>query len=262
MTKNRINQIILTILCLGVFTVGAARAEETAPPEAPACKAITVEQLQARITEATKNFKDFTTTAVVKDKNKKAMNKIEPGLQQLYESKSANISYKAPDKLKIEGKLGMVRAEYIVNGVIKTTRAPQISFRERKDYKDDPSKLQDALDVGLITPQLWKYRRLEIQTDPEAEKAGEIKVRYYFPKGDMNYTIWLDAKNLWLKRYEKREADGKFRVKVVYSMPMEIKDVIWLPTRVEMFDPDGNRAGMMEYTNIKANTGIDDKVFE
>ncbi len=258
MTRNRTIGIILAIGCMCVFAVGVSYAED----QAPACEPITVEQLQARITEATRNFKDIKMTGVVRDKNKKAMSKIEPGLQQAYESKSANISFKAPDKLKIEGKLGMVRAEYIISGTIKTTRAPQISFRERKDYKDDPSKLQDALDIGMITTGLWRYRRLEIQADPDADKAGEIRVRYYFPKGDMNYTIWLDAKNLWLKRYEKREANGKLRVKVVYSIPMEIKDVIWVPTRVEMFASDGDRAGMMEYTDIKVNAGIDDKVFE
>lgn len=255
MTRSRMCCIVTAIM---VLATGAAFAEDSstvsASPE--------VEALQIRIAEKTKNFRDLTATGVVKEKNKKAMSKIEPGLQQLYESKSANILLKHPDKLKIEGKLGMVKAEYIINGTIKTTRAPQISFRDRKDFKEDPSKLQDALDIGLVTTSLWKWRKLEIQSDPDAEKAGEIKLRYYYPKGDMIYLIWLDAENLWLKRYEKRDCNGKLRVKVVYSMPLETKDVTWLPTRVEMFSPDGDRAGMMEYTNIKVNAGIDDKAFE
>jgi outer membrane lipoprotein-sorting protein len=259
MIRSKEVAIILAVLCLCGLAASAALADEPAP--AP-CAPTTVEELQARITEATKNFADFSATGVVREKNKKAMSKIEPGLQQLYESKSANIFLKAPDKLKIEGKLGMVRAEYIISGTTKLTRAPQISFRDPKDYKDDPPKLQDALDIGLITSSLWKWRKLEIQPDPDADKAGEIKLRYYYPKGDMIYLIWLDAKDLWLKRFEKREANGNLRVKVVYSMPMEIKDVIWAPTRVEMFAPDGERAGMMEYTNIRVNAGVDDKLFE
>lgn len=220
------------------------------------------DELKLRIEQATAGFKDITFVGTVTYKNKKAMAKIDSNYVRLYDFQSARVYYKEPDKLRIEGKLGMVKFEYICNGSLKIVRAPAIRFINRKDYADDPAKLQDAFDLGLVTPSLWRHRRIEIVEDSEAAGRGEVKLRLRWPKGDMTHFAWLDAKDLWLKSFEKRSADGKLLFRVHYSNPRRVGDVIWMPTKIEVYTSDGEKAGSTEYSDIKVNSDISDSLFE
>lgn len=224
--------------------------------------AITEQEFRARVVEATKGFQDITMVGTVSHSNKKALAKIDPAYSRIYDFRSASVSFRYPDKLRMEGKLGMVKFEYIVNGGVKVFRAPTVRISKKEDYSDDPAKTQNALDVGLVTPSLWSNRRVEIQDDPDAHACGEIKLRLYWPKGDMIYLAWVDAKDLYLKRFEKRDAQNVLQVKVVYSEPVKAGGVIWMPTKVEVYAPDGEKAGESEMRDIKVNTGLQDSLFQ
>jgi outer membrane lipoprotein-sorting protein len=223
---------------------------------------MTDQEFKARVTEATKGFRDLVFTATVSYKNKKALAKIDPAYAQLYDFSSAQISYKHPDKLRMDGKLGMVRFEYIVNGGLKLFRAPSVRISKKEDYSDDPAKTQDALDIGLVTPSLWKVRRIEIIDDAEAAAAGEVKLRLHWPKGNMALFAWVDATDMFLKRFEKRDAENRLQVRVVYSEPRRFAGVIWLPTKVDICGPDGEKAGTSEVSDVKVNTSLPDSLFE
>ncbi len=223
---------------------------------------LTEADLRLRIQQVSSELKDISFLGTVTYKNKKAMEKIESNYARLYDFQSARVYYKEPDKLRIEGKLGMVKFEYICNGSLKIVRAPAIRFTNRKDYSNDPAKLQDALDIGLVTTSLWRHRRIEVLDDPEASSNGEIKVRLRWPKGEVAHIIWLDAKDLWLKRFEKRAADGTLIFRVNYSNPRKVGNVIWIPTTIDVYTSDGEKAGSTEYSDIKVNTGLADSLFE
>lgn len=139
--------------------------------------AITGQELKARVEAATKDFKDIDMLGTVVESDMGAIEKVEPSYARLYELKSAKISLKTPDKLRIEGKLGMVKFEYIINDGVKITRAPMVRFKKREDYKNDPAKLQEPLDIGLITPTIWRKRSVEIVDDAEATRNSEILLR-------------------------------------------------------------------------------------
>ncbi|MGC8862092.1 MAG: hypothetical protein ACP5R5_04855, partial [Armatimonadota bacterium] len=136
--------IIVLLICVGTQT--------------GACGTMTEQELKARIEQATSGFKDITMVGVVTYKNKKAIARIDSNYARLYDFKSATVSFKDPDKLRMDGKLGMVKFEYIVNGWIKIVRAPTIRFTKREDFTGDPAKLQDAFDLGIVTPALWLNR--------------------------------------------------------------------------------------------------------
>jgi outer membrane lipoprotein-sorting protein len=224
--------------------------------------AITSGELRAKVEAATKCLEDISMTGTVTQSNKDAIAKIDQNYTRLYEFKSAKVMYKLPDKMRMEGKLGMVRFEYIINGCTKIFRASPIRINKRSDYSDDPAKLQSALDIGLITPTLWDNRKVEIIDDVEAKDNGEIKLQLKWPKGDMQIFIWIDEKDLWLKKLEKRDGQGNLKVKVVYSNPKNIDGLVWLPTKTEMFAVDGDKAGTTEMSDIKYNSGLPDSLFE
>ncbi len=245
--------VLTTAIALLAVAASYAESVVAASPE---------EQLKARITEATKGFQDIKMDVTVTQKDKKALMKVQSAYSRLYDFKSATIHVKQPDKMRTEGRLGMVRFEYIINGSDKLIRSPSINFNKRESYPDDPSKLQDALDMGLITPSIWRTRGMQIIDDPEAKATGEIKVRYFFPRGDMLYYIWLDEKDLWLKRFEKRRADSTLEVSFVYSNPQHFGDVIWMPTKTEMFASDGSKAGTLESSKVEVNANPPDTLFQ
>ena len=222
---------------------------------------ITEQDLKDRIQEATKNFSDMTATVTVREKNKEALKKVEESYARLYEFQSATLSLKAPDKIRIDAKLGMVKFEYIVAGGKKIFRAPKARINKVDDYSKEPAKLQSPLDLGIVTPQLWVGRHVEVVDDPDAEAKGEIKMKLTWLKGDMVNYAWLDATNLWLKAFEKRDSRNNLLARVVYSNPQNVNAVIWMPTRVELYAPDGTKAGATELTDIKVNNNLPDSLF-
>ncbi len=251
-------------VCIGAVTVCVAvtRALCAVPASGNLQMYISEGELRSRITEATKSFQDLTMVGTVIYKDRKALAKIESAYSMLYDFKSATISFKYPDKLRMDGKLGMVRFEYIVNGSTKLIRAPSVRINKKEDYSNDPAKTQSALDIGLVTPSLWQKRKVELVNDLEAAVKGEFKLRLRWPKGDMIYYIWIDAKDLYLKMFEKRDAQGRLQIRVVYSNPKKFGGVIWVPTRVEVIGPDGDKAGVSEFSDVKVNTGLPDFLFE
>ena len=224
--------------------------------------AITEEELKARVTESTKGFEDLTMVGTAVYKDKKALAKVEPTYARLYDFNTANILFKPPDKMRMESKLGMVRVEYIINGSKKILRAPMLKVNKVEDFTGDPAKLHDAFDLGLITPGLWRNRRVEVLDAPEAQAKGEIKLRLRWAKGDMILLAWIDAENLWLKRFEKRDPENKLQVRMVYSDAKRVGDIIWVPAKAEMFTSDGEKAGTTQFTDMKVNTQLADSLFE
>ncbi len=219
-------------------------------------------ELKARVEAATKDLKDISATCIVTYQDKKALEKIDTSYSAFYDFKSAKLTFKQPDKLRLEGKLGMVKFEYIMNGTVKIVRAPMVRIKSKKDYAHDPAKTQTALDIGLITSSLWNNRTVEVVTDDEARANGEIKLSLRWPNNTMISTAWLDATDLYLKRFEKRDAQNNLKVRAVYSEPRRFGDVIWMPTRVDIYGPDGARAGTSELTDVKVNIGQPDSLFE
>lgn len=222
---------------------------------------ITEQELKDKIEEATKNFSDMTATVTVREKNKQALTKVDENYARLYEFQSANLSLKAPDKIRIDARLGMVKFEYIIAGGKKIFRAPKVKINKVDDYSHEPAKLQSPLDLGIVTSQLWVGRNVVIIDDPEAEAKGEIKIKLTWLKGDMVNYAWLDSTNLWLKAFEKRDSRNNLLARVVYSNPQNVNAVIWMPTRVELYASDGDKAGATELTDIKVNTNLPDSLF-
>jgi outer membrane lipoprotein-sorting protein len=164
--------------------------------------------------------------------------------------------------MRVEGKLGMVRFEYIISGCIKISRAPAVRFKRKDDYTNDPARLQGPFDVGIVTDSLWRDRKVKVIDDAVAKANGEIKLELRWPKGDMVYYASLDAQNLWLKRVEKYDGQGNLKMKTVYSNARNVSGALWIPTTVEVFSPQGAKVGRTEMSDIKYNMGVQDSLFQ
>lgn len=257
-----LDKIIKFVFFLVIVCAVSSAAFAVQESEAVDCLALDIGALKNMVSERTKGFKDLTMTAVVTYKNKRALAKVEESFTRLYEFKTAKILVKAPDKIRTEGKLGMVSFTYIVNGTSRIVRVPSIRINKKDDYKEEPSKVQDLLDIGILTSEAWKIRQPSLCTDEESAAKGQIVINAAYPNNTMQNRFWIDSKNLSLTRFEKRDPEGRLTIRLEYSKPKLFNNLIWLPTVVEIFAPDGEKAGAMELKDIKVNSGLSDSLFE
>ena len=215
--------------------------------------------LRSRIRQETGDFKDISLTCKVLQADHDALRKIGKDFPKSYEFKSTLVRFKAPDKMKMEGKLGMVKIEIIINGNRKITIIPPIHYRKREDISDKPHKRQTDLDVGMITDSLWRgYIVTSIDDDGPADRITFCREN----SKDKKLVAWVDDKSLKLLKVEKYESDGRLISRYIYSGHSLINGVAWVPSKIQVYNCDGKLAGTTSYENIKINTGIPDSVFD
>lgn len=216
--------------------------------------------IRSRISEATRGFKDVTLTCRVVYADHAALKKIGKDFSIQYEFKTATVSYKAPDKLKMQGKLGIVKAAVVINGDRKMTR---FLTTRRENIADQPHKRQGDLDIGIITDSLWRDYAV-LSADNEKGQSGSV-CRITFVREnsrEKKHVCWVDAETLKLLKLEKYEGDGSMKSRYIYSKHSLVNGLIWVPGRVDVYNEDGKLAGTTVYENIRVNTGIPDSEFK
>lgn len=221
-----------------------------------------MDELKARVNRVSGKLKDISFSVTVIEKNQAALERMEPEYAALYELKSVRVYMKQPGMVRTEGKLGMVKFEYIINGWRKIVRAPMLKIRKESDYTGKPGKLTTPFDFGLVTPSLWDNRTVSVEEDAEASAAGEIRVRLRWAGSGTSIVAWLDSTNLCLKRVERRDSDDAARFRIIYMNHKLHDGVVWVPSRAEMFSPAGERVGVSELGDVKVNTGLPDSLFK
>jgi len=237
-------------LCICMFLAAASAAFP-----------LTSNELRAKVGQATHGFKDVTLTCKVGYANHKELSKIGKDFPKTYEFKSTTVWYKAPDKMKIEGKLGMVRVAIIMNDDKKAIQIPSIHYSKTEDISSDPHKRQTDLDIGIVTESLWQdYSVVDVETEKNSDPVYKIT----FVRDNARskkHVAWVDANTLKLLKVEKYEGNGKLKSRFLYSGHTSVNGV-WVPTRIEVFSPDGKLAGTTTYEGIKVNTNLADSIFK
>ena len=73
--------------------------------------------------------------------------------------------------------------------------------------------------------------------------------------------IWIDPKTRVTLKREEYTQEGKLNATYYYRDPKEVAPGIWFPSRIEVFNSEGQKAGETAYNNVKVNVGIEDSVF-
>jgi len=74
--------------------------------------------------------------------------------------------------------------------------------------------------------------------------------------------MWVDKATMRILKIEKRNSEGQTEAIFVFPEAKLVDGVIWVPTRAELYSPDGKLAAATEFYNLKANTGLSAKLFE
>jgi outer membrane lipoprotein-sorting protein len=217
---------------------------------------------KSAVIKATHKFRDITLTCKVLYANQAELKKIGKDFGKSYEFKSTNVYFKKPDKMKIEGKLGMLGAKIIINGNRKATIIPGLHISKKENIADEPHKKQTDLDLGIISDSLWRdYIILKVEREKTTTR-NIYRVTFVRPNSrEKRLVAWLDSSGFKLLKLEKYESDGTLKVRYIYSHHIFVDKLIWIPCRIDVYSPDGKLAGTTVYENIKVNTNIPDSEF-
>lgn len=218
--------------------------------------------LRSIVAQNTRSFRDISLTCRVTYANQAELRKIGKDFGKSYEFKTTRVYFKAPNKMKIEGKLGMIGAKIVMDGNRKATIIPALRISKKEDVSDEPHKRQTDLDLGIVTESLWRdYHVLSVSS----ERVGSRQVyRVVFIRDnarEKKHVAWIDGDYLKLLKIEKYESDGSLKARYLYSNHALVGNIVWVPRRVDVYSPDGKLAGTSVYENISVNTNIPDSEF-
>ena len=219
--------------------------------------------VKAKVCDATRGFRDITLTARVLYTSLPELKKIDKDISKTYEFKTTTISYKAPDQMKIEGKLGLVLVSLTMNEHYKSIRIPSLHYSKKEDISDEPHKRQTDFDIGIVSASLWRdYIVTDVDTEGDGNDAV-YRVTFIRQSSDKkkHSVAYIDADSLKLLKVESFTKEGTLKSRCLYSNHVKL-DGIWVPRRADLYGPSGKIAASTAYENIKVNTGLSDSLFK
>lgn len=226
-----------------------------------ACSALAVSSadILARVKAAEACVSDVKAEMAIASANKGNVSEMGEGYADILRLQKGVVSYKRPDKLRMDGYASGIKASFIQNGYKKLVLAAMI--RQTEDLKNKPGKRLDTLDLGFLSSRLWvdnaisvvssgKNGVIELKLDP---KAGGADKRHD--------NIWVDSKTLRVTKREKYRGNGQLRVRYVYTDFELLGGKLPIATTSTMYNPSGEKLGTVTYKNVKANVGLADSLF-
>lgn len=211
-------------------------------------------------------LRDATFNARAVTANQSELRKINKDFAQSYRlmGNSGLVRLKEPFKLRIEGKEDDTVIQFILNGTKRMVRVPRSSLNVGTDLSKKPGQRQTLMDFGVLTPSLFKdlFEAKYVRND---RTTGEpIFDLFYFKNldDDSRNRIWVDAKKgITTKREWYSQLDGRLMATFLYESPKQVNGV-WFPTKVTVKNADNKVAGVMNYENLKVNSGLSDDLFK
>jgi outer membrane lipoprotein-sorting protein len=219
------------------------------------------EDIHQRVSDATSGFRDLSLTARVVHTNPAALHKIGKDFSKNYDIKSTRLLYKCPDKMRLDGKIGLLNVVVVTNGDKKAFMIPSVHFRSTDNIKGQPHKRQSELDWGVLTGSLWNDY-IVLSAESESVSSGDM-YKIVFRRSnsvDKKLAVWADAKSLKLLKLEKYESDGSMKSKYIFSGHKEYNH-IWVPSRIDVYNEDNTLAATSACENVAVNSGISDSRF-
>jgi len=205
-------------------------------------------------------FQTLTMDSEVVTENRAELKKIPGDFAQAYRFHKVSIAYKQPGKLQFDTTVAGAHITYTINGNKRFTSVPSFHVHKVEDISGAPGKKQSLLDCGLVPPELLD----DFDGIYERNDAGQLvyKVKPKIKTERFHEQVWVDPKTHIVTKRERYNQDGKLMSWYKYLNPTEPRPRMYVPTRVEVYNPENKLAGVTIYKNIKINLGVDDKIFD
>lgn len=254
--------LVVVLISLASAVIAATPTTTTTPPVATAMSA-DVAALRARIKEYGGKFRDLKATVVVTKSDRRELEKMGDGYAESYQFKKANICYLAPDKLRVNGTLGVMKVEFVTSGNSREVRVPSMHFRKQEDISNQPVKQISQLDVGVLTESIWDHYSVSIvNTETRGSSTVYVlKLQSLTKGGKKGQLLWVDSASLKLLQRDTLRDEGQMNVRAVF-LDHKLVEGVWIPVKTEIYNHLKGLAATTETTSISVNTGVDRKEFE
>lgn len=226
---------------------------------ANAALAISATDIRSRVKAAEAGVCDVRAEMVIASANKGNVSDMGEGYSDILRLQKGVISYKKPNKLRMDGYAQGIKVSFVQNGYKKLVLAAMI--RQSEDVKNKPGKRIDTLDFGFLSSQLWVDNNISVVSNG---KNGVVELKLDPKTGGQDKrhdNVWVDSKTLKVTKREKYRGSGELRIKYVYTDFEMLGGKLPIATTSTLYGPKGDKLGAVTYKNVKANTGLADSIF-
>ena len=207
---------------------------------------------------ATDKIRDMTATMRVTETNFDELRKIGGDFATSYRFKRMEITYKAPNRTRLEANVLGTAVILVYNAGTKTAKLP---FRKQvKNIEHEPGQKTSLMHFGV-------FARDWLSTDYEAHFLRNEKGLHVYKLTQRNTDnksheiVWVNPKNALIERRQSFNGEGRLRMETRHKEVREVRKGVWLPTRIEVYNQFGKLGGVQVFENIKVNLGVADSRF-
>lgn len=207
------------------------------------------------------NLSDLQFNMKLKSANRSELKKINNDFALGYEAESGLVQWKEPMKLKLSSNVNGEKIIYLIAGNKQSYFVQRFNLRKTDDLSQDPGRHQTLFDFGLITPSISQQFLKGVFVRTDADGFNIFDATFRQDRDTTRFRIWVHpskryvAKRVWYNR------KGQLMATFEYENPVQSNGV-WVATRVTVKNSENKVAGVTEYSNIRANSGLADSIFK
>ena len=223
-------------------------------------------EIEARnIADYAVKAEDITATLRVTKFDPKELEKISDDFATTYSLRNLTLSFKNPDKIRLEGKSPTRgTALMILNGPTRFFEVPKFHIHTAENLTKSPGKRQSLLEFGgVLSSETLRFMQGSFikQEAQEGQAALAYDLRYQGIETGPHYRVWINPKTHITVKREWYDNDNHLRATFTYLEPHEVGPNVWLPGRVEVRNAEGALGAVIAMDNIKVNQGLSDSLF-
>lgn len=250
MKKKTILAAILAALLLAStpLAVAPVRAEDTPP--------VTLDTATKKL--ITEKIKDMSATLHVTETNWRELEKCGSDFKRSYYFKRMNVAYQYPNKTRMETKTLGSTLLIVFNGDIRYYKVP---FKtETSSVAGQPGQKQGLLQFGIYAPDY-----LTLDYEPHFVRTEKnLQVIRLTQRRSVNRSfeiLWVNPKTHVIERRQSWNGDNVLTMELRYKDVKEVHPGIFVPYRIEVYNPEGKLGAAQAVENLKVNTGLADTLF-
>jgi outer membrane lipoprotein-sorting protein len=208
---------------------------------------------------------DFSATMHVVQFDERAGSKINRDFGYIYKlNGDVAVRYKEENRLRLDGRIETARVIFIVNGTKQYVKSPTAGISTTMDLGGSPGKRKTLLDVGLISNGYLAYTQAQfLGSKPVGGvMCALFSISYKDKTLDTSHRlVWIDPQTKVTLKREEYSQTGTLNATFYYKQPTEVAPGIWFPSRIQVLNNQGQKAGETAYKNVRVNAGLDDSLF-
>jgi outer membrane lipoprotein-sorting protein len=207
--------------------------------------------------------RDLVTVVERSEIRKEELRRMRGNASGALEFETVKLQFMAPDRLRIEGKRGILPVTVVENGNTQVIRLGP-GIKKKNDLTGLARRKQGGLEFGLLSDQVWQDYQVTMAGTDTFESTPCVVLRLQ-ARGDRPGSsfqkLWVDATTHRVVRRDRYTGDEKLKSRQVFREPFRTPAGTWLSRRIEVYSQYGKFAGALTLTDARVNQGLAESLF-